>query len=164
MPKHAIVSRFRFALVALLIVFACASLVGCAPDPAQQRAAIAQVNARLIDCFNRFEEKIQAQNRAQALGDESDSTQILSALEKIASECSAELRAIDASGCPSDYQAGLKKVGNSIDALCAYLAKLTSGKIKDSPSIQTKLQDLLVEFALSCEELDQIKLKYSEPQ
>lgn len=158
MLKSRFVSRCRFALVALLAAFICVSSVGCGPNPAQQRAAIEKANSELKACLNRFTEQMQEQNRAS----ETDPKKILGDREKMTVECRDAVRAINTNGCPADYKAGLKKIEDSLDAICDYLAKLTSGESKIDESILSDLAELLVDFAESCAELEKITQKYNE--
>ncbi len=161
MFRQTFISRSRFTFVAFLLAFVCVSTVGCGPNPAQQRAAVEKAQAQLRDYAARLGEQTSEQKLGLANGDANDPKKIFGQMGKNYAEFRDNIRSIETRACPADYKTGLKKVETSVDAVCAYLSKLESGEVEDSEG-KAELVNLLLEFAESVSELDEIAAKYGE--
>ncbi len=159
MFRQTSITRF----VAFLVVSIGVLTVGCAPDPAQQRAAVEKAQSQLRDYAARLGEQTSDQKLEMATGDDEakDPKKIFGQMGKNYAECRDNIRSIDARRCPEDYKTGLKKVETSIDAVCVYLSKLESGEVETSEG-KEEFVSLLLEFGASVVELDEIAAKYDE--
>lgn len=155
------ITRSRFTFGAFLAAFVCVLTVGCAPDPAQQRAAVEKAQTQLRDYAARLGEQTSEQKLGLANGDANDPKKIFGQMGKNYAEFRNNIRSIETRACPADYKTGLKKVETSVDAVCAYLSKLESGEVETSEG-KAELMNLLLEFGASVVELDEIAAKYGE--
>ena len=158
MQNFAFLSRSRFALVALLAAFVCVSSVGCGAvvERAKDRAAVEKVQSQWVVYVDRLADKTEAQQRSGV----ADPMQIFREMEKNYVECRDAARLLDANACPADYQTAFQDVVASLDAVCAFLAKITSGETAIGPEAEPELQRLLGDFANKTVRLDEVTAKY----
>lgn len=158
MRNFASISRSRFALVALLAAFVCVSTVGCGAvvERAKDRAAVEKVQSQWVVYVNRFADKAEAMQAANP----SDPLQVFRDSEKIYVECRDSARLLDVSACPVDYQTAYHETLASLDAICDYLGKITSGELALDPSLEPEFRRLSNVFTSLMARQDEVAAKY----
>jgi hypothetical protein len=158
MRNFASISRSRFALVALLAAFVCVATVGCGAvvERAKDRAAVEKVQSQWVVYVDRFADKAEAMQAANP----SDPLQVFRESEKIYVECRDSARLLDVSACPVDYQTAFHETLASLDAICDYLGKITSGEIELDPSLEPEFRRLSNVFTSLVSRQDEVAAKY----
>lgn len=158
MQNFAFLPRSRFALVALLTAFVCVSTVGCGAvvERAKDRAAVEKVQSQWVVYVNRFADKAEAMQA----GAPSDPLQVFRDSEKIYAECRDSARLLDVSACPVDYQTAFHETLASLDAICDYLGKITSGEIALDPSAEPEFRRLSNVFMSLMARQDEVAARY----
>lgn len=158
MQNVAFVSRSRFALVVFLTAFVCVATVGCGAvvERAQHRAAVEKVQSQWVVYVDRFADKAEAMQAANP----SDPLQVFRDTEKIYVECRDSARLLDVSACPVDYQTAFHETLASLDAICDYLGKITSGEIALDPSVEPEFRRLSNVFTSLTSRQDEVAAKY----
>lgn len=109
MQNFALVSRSRFALVALLAFFACFSFAGCIPD---ERAQNIKINKECSDYVDQGAVQLLTLNV-------NEPKEYLDGVANVYADLLANLRSLDTSGCSFEYK-------NAFEKFVAHIEKLAN--------------------------------------